>query len=208
MARYTESGCRLCRREGMKLFLKGDRCYTEKCALERRAYAPGQHGQERKKLSEYGMQLREKQKLRRIYGLLETQFRRYFYMAERMKGITGDNLLILLERRLDNMVYRIGFVRSREEGRQLVLHNHFLVNGKKVNIPSYLVKQGDVVSVKERSKKVTRIMEALEAVDRRGIPEWITVDKKSFAATVVGYPSRDQLTLPVQEQLVVELYSK
>ena len=192
----------------MKLFLKGDRCYTEKCALERRAYAPGQHGQARKKHSEYGTQLREKQKLKRIYGLLETQFRRYFDMADQMKGVTGDNLLLLLERRLDNMVYRMGFVHSREEGRQFVLHNHFLVNNKKVNIPSYLVKQGDVITVKEKSRKMGRIQEAMEAVERRGVPEWITLDKKAFSATVSGYPARNQLTLPVQEQLVVELYSK
>lgn len=208
MARYTGSVCRLCRREGIKLFLKGDRCYTEKCAVERRAYAPGLHGRGRRKFSEYGAQLREKQKLKRIYGLLERQFRRYFSEAERMKGVTGENLLLLLERRLDNMVYRMGFVRSREEGRELVRHGHFLVNGKKVNVPSYLVKQGDVVSVKERSRKIARIIESVEAAERRGIPEWISADKKNFSAVLKYYPAREQLTLPVQEHLVVELYSK
>ncbi len=208
MARYTESVCRLCRRENLKLFLKGDRCYTEKCAFERRNYPPGQHGQERKKFSDYGAQLREKQKVKRIYGLLETQFRNIFKETDRQKGITGEVLLALLERRLDNTVYRLGFASSRNEARELVRHNHFLVNQKKVNIPSYLVKPGDVIEVKEKSKKIVRILEAMEGVARRGIPQWLELDKDQMKGSVKSLPTRADLTLPIQEKLIVELYSK
>lgn len=209
MARYCGSVCRLCRREGIKLFLKGDRCFSDKCAIERRQYAPGQHGQARKKMSEYGVQLREKQKVKRIYGVLERQFRRYFKMAERMKGITGDNLMLLLERRLDNLACRMGFARSREEARQLVCQGHFLVNGKKVNIPSYLVQQGDVVSVAENSRKVARIGEALAGAERRGLPEWVSLNKDQFSAQLMTYPLGEQLVMGhVKPQLIVELYSK
>ena len=208
MARYRESVCRLCRREGLKLFLKGDRCYSEKCAFERREYAPGDHGQMRKKPSDYGVQLRAKQKLKRMYGLLEKQFHSYFEKADRQKGITGTNLLILLERRLDNMVFRMGFASSRTEARQLVRHYHFSVNGRKVNIPSYLVKVGDEIEVREGSRKVSTIMEALESVARRGVPQWLALDKGNFKGAVRMFPTREELTMPVQEQLVVELYSK
>lgn len=208
MARYRESACRLCRREGLKLFLKGDRCYSEKCAFERRSYAPGEHGQIRKKHSDYGVQLRAKQKLKRMYGLLEKQFRGYFEKADRQKGITGTNLLLFLERRLDNMVFRMGFANSRDEARQLVRHNHFLVSGKPVNIPSFLVRVGDDIQVRESSRKVERIQEALETVARRGVPPWLELDKENFKGTVKVFPVRDELTMPVQEQLVVELYSK
>jgi len=208
LARYRESVCRLCRREGLKLFLKGDRCYSEKCAFERREYAPGDHGQMRKKPSDYGVQLRAKQKLKRMYGLLEKQFHSYFEKADRQKGITGTNLLILLERRLDNMVFRMGFASSRTEARQLVRHFHFSVNGKKVNIPSYMVKVGDEIEVREGSRKVSVIMESLESVARRGIPQWLFLDKENFKGAVRMFPTREELTMPVQEQLVVELYSK
>ena len=209
MARYSGPQCRQCRREGMKLFLKGDRCFTDKCAFERRQYGPGQHGQSRRhKLSDYGMQLREKQRAKQMYGVLERQFRRTFEIADQMKGVTGDNLILLLERRLDNMVYRMGFARSRNQARQLVKHSHFLVNGKKVNIPSYLVRQGDTVSVHEKSRKVPAIVEAMESVERRGIPEWLMLEKDSCQAKVMAYPSREQLAIPIQEQLIVELYSK
>lgn len=208
MARYTGSVCRLCRREGMKLFLKGDRCYADKCSFDRRSYAPGQHGQMRRKLSEYGLQLREKQRAKQTYGLLERQFRRYFETADRMKGITGDNLLLLLERRLDSMVYRMGFARSRRQARQLVKHGHFLVNERRVTIPSYLVRQGDSVSVTEASRKLPAIVEAMESVDRRGIPEWLMLEKDVFRAKLMAYPSREQLAVPIQEHLIVELYSK
>ena len=209
MARYTDSSCRLCRREGLKLFLKGDRCYSEKCAFERRGYAPGQHGQSHKKqVSDYGVQLREKQKLKRMYRLLEKQFRGYFEKAVQLKGITGTNLLVLLERRLDNMIFRMGFSNSRDEARQLVTHSHFLVNGKPVNIPSYLLKAGDVVTVKEGSRKITRILEAMETVARRGVPHWLALDKENFNASIKMLPVREDLTMPIQEQLVVELYSK
>ena len=208
MARYRESACRLCRREGLKLFLKGDRCYSEKCAFERRSYAPGEHGQIRKKHSDYGVQLRAKQKLKRMYGLLEKQFRGYFEKADRQKGITGTNLLLFLERRLDNMVFRMGFANSRNEARQLVRHNHFLVSGKPVNIPSFLVRVGDDIQVREGSRKVERIQEALETVARRGVPPWLELDKENFKGKVKVFPVRDELTMPVQEQLVVELYSK
>ena len=208
MARYTDSVCAKCRREGMKLFLKGDRCYTEKCAFERRAYAPGQHGQRRRKLSEYGVQLREKQRAKQTYGILERQFRQYFQMADRQKGVTGENLLRLLESRLDNMVYRLGFATSRCQARQLVTHGHFAVNGKRVNIPSYLVREGDELTVRERSQKVPMILESLAGVDRRGVPEWLMLEKEKFSGKVMALPTREQLSTPIQEQLIVELYSK
>lgn len=208
MARYADSKCRKCRREGIKLFLKGDRCYTDKCALERRAYAPGQHGERRRKMTEYGVQLREKQRAKQMYGILERQFRKYFKEADAMKGITGENLLVLLERRLDNMVYRFGFARSRDQARQLVMHGHFKVNGRVVNIPSYLTRQGDTVTVHENSRALTAITESMEAVERRGVPEWLMLEKEGFQGKVMAYPSRDQLTMPINEQLIVELYSK
>jgi len=208
LARYKESLCRLCRREGLKLFLKGDRCYSDKCAFERRGYAPGDHGQVRRKYSDYGVQLREKQKLKRMYGLLERQFRGYFEKADKQKGITGTNLLLFLERRFDNMVFRMGFATSRNEARQLIKHNHFLVNGKPVNIPSYLVKVGSEITVREKSRKVGRILEALETVARRGIPQWLELDKDNFRGVVRTFPTREELVMPIQEQLVVELYSK
>jgi len=208
VARYRGAVCRLCRREGMKLYLKGDRCYSDKCAVERRNYPPGQHGQRRPKFSNYGEQLREKQKVKRIYGVLEKQFRRYFEMADRQKGITGVNLLILLERRLDNMVFRLGFASSRNEARQLVRHNHFRVNGRKVNIPSYLVKPGDVIELREKSRKIQRIQDSLEAVVRRGVPSWLELDKDRFRGRVLALPTREDLTMPIREQLIVELYSK
>ncbi len=209
MARYTGPSCRLCRRENLRLFLKGDRCYGAKCAFERRAYAPGQHGQRRgAKFSDYRIQLREKQKVKRIYGVLEDQFRGYYFRAERQKGITGINLLILLESRLDSMVYRMGFSASRNQARQLVRHNHFLVNDIKVNIPSYQVKPGDKIQVKEKSRKVSHILEAMETVVRRGIPDWIELDKEKFMGTLAALPHREDITIPIQEQLIVELYSK
>jgi small subunit ribosomal protein S4 len=198
----------LCRREGLKLFLKGERCYTDKCAIERRNYPPGEHGQARSKFSEYAVQLREKQKVKRMYGLLEAQFRLYFRMAERQKGITGENLLLLLERRLDNMIYRMGFATSRSEARQLVRHGHFTVDTRKVDIPSYLVRPGQVVSVKERSRKVARIVEALEQAERRGVPDWLEVSKDNFTGQVKNLPGRAELTTPINEKLIVELYSK
>lgn len=208
MARYTGASCRLCRRENLKMYLKGDRCYSDKCAIERRPYPPGQHGQGRIKFSEYGIQLREKQKVKRMYGLMEAQFRLYFQRANARKGPTGENLLQSLELRLDNVVFRMGFADTRAEARQLVRHEHVRVNDKKVNIPSYQVRVGDKISIKERSKKVVSIAEALEAVDRRGFPQWVEVDKKAFAGTVKSLPAREDLTLPIQEQLIVELYSK
>ena len=209
MARYTDSSCRLCRREGLKIFLKGDRCYSEKCSFERRGYAPGDHGQMHKKQrSDYGVQLREKQKLKRLYGLLEKQFRGYFEKADQQKGITGTNLLVFLERRMDNMIFRMGLANSRVEARQLISHGHFLINGKPVNIPSYLLKAGDEVSVKEGSRKITRVLEAMETVARRGVPHWLELDKENFKASIKMLPVREDLTMPVQEQLVVELYSK
>jgi small subunit ribosomal protein S4 len=208
VARYRASVCRLCRREGLKLFLKGERCYTDKCAIERRNYPPGQHGQGRIKFSEYSLQLREKQKLKRIYSVLEGQFRRLFGRADRAKGITGENLLILLERRLDNMAYRLGFANSRAEARQLVRHGHFLVNDRKVDIPSALLKPGDVITVRERSRKIGRIQEALELSQRRGVPEWLEVDRQNFTGRIRALPSRNDLTMPINEKLVVELYSK
>jgi len=208
LARYTDSVCRICRREAMKLYLKGDRCYSDKCAYERRSYPPGQHGQARSKLSGYGVQLREKQKIRRMYGILENQFKATFKEAERQKGITGTNLLVLLERRLDNAVYRFGFANSRAQARQIVRHNHFLVNGKKVNIPSYLLRPGDVVSVREQSRQLGSINDAMEALPRRGLLPWLEVDRTKYEGIFKVYPARDEMNLPVQEQLVVELYSK
>ena len=193
----------------MKLFLKGERCYTDKCAIERRNYPPGEHGQRRRvKLSEYSIQLREKQKLKRTYGVLERQFRNYFEMAERGRGITGENLLVLLERRLDNMVYRMGFTSSRTEARQLVRHGHFAVNGRKVNVPSYLLCGGDTVSVREKSRSLARIQESLELARRRGVPEWLDADPTAWRGTVRALPKRTDLTMPINEKLVVELYSK
>jgi small subunit ribosomal protein S4 len=208
VARYRASVCRLCRREGLKLFLKGERCYTDKCAIERRNYPPGEHGQGRVKFSEYSLQLREKQKLKRMYRLLEGQFRRLFEKADRTKGITGETLMILLERRLDNMIYRLGFANSRAEARQLVRHGHFLVNDRKIDIPSALVKPGDVITVRERSQKVVRIQEALELSQRRGVPEWLEVDRAAFTGKIKALPARTDLTMPINEKLVVELYSK
>ncbi len=208
MARYTDSVCRQCRREGLKLFLKGERCYTDKCAIERRNYPPGEHGQGRHKFSEYALQLREKQKVKRMYGILEGQFRRYFDMAARSRGVTGEVLLQFLERRLDNMVYRMGFATSRAEARQMVRHGHISVNGRKVNIPSALLKVGDVVSVREKSRKITRIQEALAQAEHRGAPDWLEVQVEAFSARVKMLPQREELTMPINEQLIVELYSK
>ncbi|MBU6374975.1 MAG: 30S ribosomal protein S4 [Bdellovibrionales bacterium] len=208
MARYTGSVCRLCRRENQKLFLKGDRCMTDKCAIERRGYPPGQHGQGRIKFSEYGLQLREKQKIKRIYGLMERQFRSLFGKADRAKGITGTNLLTMLERRLDNVTYRAGFGNSRSEARQLVRHGHFTVNGKKVDVPSYLISKGDLVEVHQTSKGVTRIAAALEAVKRREIPQWLELDATSQKVRIRDIPARDDITAPMEERMVVELYSK
>ena len=208
MARYTEAVCRLCRREGQKLFLKGDRCYTQKCAMECRAYAPGMHGQNRSKTSEYGQQLREKQKAKRYYGLLESQFRSYFEMAERRPGQTGENLLSILESRLDNVVYRLGFAMSRAEARQLVSHGHFTVNGRKVNIPSYLVKPGMVVSLKDSSKSLDKIKANVEANAFRQPPKWLEYDANNMIAKVTAVPAREDIDLPIEEHLIVELYSK
>jgi small subunit ribosomal protein S4 len=208
LARYRAAACRQCRREGIKLFLKGSRCFGEKCAIERRNYPPGQHGLSRTKLTNYGIQLREKQKAKRIYGVLESQFRRYFHMAERERGGTGENLLKLLERRLDNVVYRLGLATSRPQARQLVRHGHFLVNGKKVDIPSYSVKEGDVITVLGRTQKNPTIEHAMEEVKGRGIPEWLSFDANTISGRVNGMPTREQINLPVQEQLIVELYSK
>jgi small subunit ribosomal protein S4 len=193
----------------MKLFLKGERCYTDKCGYERRSYPPGQHGQSRrKKRSDYGEQLREKQKVKRIYGIAERQFRGYYHKATRMKGVAGENLIQLLERRLDNVVYRMGFASDHAEARQLVRHGHFTINGKKVDIPSYLVRPRDIVNVRESSQKIARINEALAAVDRRGVPQWIDLDKDGFRGTIRQLPSREDVTLPIREQLIIELYSK
>ena len=208
MARYTDAVCRLCRREGQKLFLKGDRCYTEKCAIGRRAYPPGQHGQGRSKASEYGSQLREKQKAKRYYGVLESQFRSYFEMAQKRKGKTGENLLAILETRLDNVVYRLGFAMSRAEARQLVTHGHFTVNGRKVNIPSFLVKPGMVVAIKEKSRDLDKFKAVIEANSFRQPPKWLEYDAENLCAKVTGVPARDDIDLPIEEQLIVELYSK
>jgi small subunit ribosomal protein S4 len=208
LARYTESVCRLCRRENLKLFLKGERCYSDKCAIERRNYPPGQHGQARPKFSEYSIQLREKQKVKRMYGLLESQFRRTFAEAARTKGITGETLLVLLERRLDNTTYRIGFASSRAEARTLVRQGHIQVNGKKVNIPSYSVRVGDVVSVREKSRQMGRVLTALEGAQRRGVPDWAELDRESFSGRIKLFPTRSDITMPINEKLIVELYSK
>ena len=208
MARYIGPVCKLCRREGMKLYLKGDRCYSEKCSFTRRPYPPGQHGQGRIKMSEYGLRLREKQKVRRIYGVLERQFRRYFHEADRKKGVTGEQLLGLLESRLDSACYRIGFAPTRAAARQLVRHKHVLVNGKVVSIPSFIVKPGDKVSIHEKSRQQARVTSSLEGVDRRGVPTWIELDKDAFTATIKSAPPREEITLPIQEQLIVEFYSR
>jgi small subunit ribosomal protein S4 len=208
VARYIGALCRICRREGEKLFLKGDRCYTEKCGVERRKYPPGQHGQGYRKLSDYGIQLREKQKVRRMYGILERQFRTYFSDAERKKGITGEVLLQLIETRLDTMVYRMGFAPNRRRGRQVVRHGHILVNGKPVNLPSFSLKEGDVIEVKEASRSIPEIADSLAKAEHRGLPGWVEVDSANFKGRIVHIPSRDEIQLPVQEQLIVELYSK
>ncbi len=208
MARYTGSVCKLCRREGQKLFLKGDRCYSDKCSVSRRAYAPGQHGQGRKKTSEYGLQLRAKQKARRYYGILESQFHHYFEMAERKQGMTGTNLLTICESRLDNVVYRAGFANSRAEARQLVTHSHFSVNGVKTNIPSYLLRAGDVVVINEKSRSSEKIKAVLEANAARPNPQWLDVDAANFQVKVVNLPQREEIDAPIDEQLIVEYYSK
>ncbi len=210
MARYIEAVCRQCRREGAKLYLKGDRCYSDKCAFSKRGYAPGQHGQgqARKKVSEYGIQLREKQKTRRIYGLLERQFRNYFEKAERQKGITGENLLVLLERRLDNVVFRFGFASSRTQARQLVRHGHFAVNGRRVDIPSFLVKAGDVVTVAEASKDAPVMKEMAEGLATKTVPAWLELNAAGLSGKVLRYPTREEIDVPVQEHFIVELYSR
>ena len=208
MARYTGAVCRLCRREGMKLFLKGERCYSDKCSINKRAYAPGQHGQGRKKLSGYGLQLREKQKAKRFYGVLESQFAHYFDLAEKKKGVTGENLLQILESRFDNVVYRLGFGLSRAEARQLVVHGHFTINGKKVDIPSYLVKEGDVIALKEGSRSLPKIKAILEATEGKTIPKWLDLDTNTMQAKVVALAQRDDIDIEIAEHLIVELYSK
>ena len=208
MARYREAVCRLCRREGVELYLKGDRCFTDKCAIKRRGYPPGQHGQRRPKHSDYGVQLREKQKAKRIYGILEKQFHNYFEKADRMKGKTGDNLLILLERRLDSVVYKLGFTPTRRESRQVVRHGHFIVNGRKVNIPSFLVRAGDVIELREKSRKIPNLNESLDAVTRKGIPTWLELNRDEYRGVVKMLPVRSDIQEPIQEQLIVELYSK
>jgi small subunit ribosomal protein S4 len=208
MARYTDASCRLCRREGEKLFLKGERCYTNKCAISRRVYAPGQHGQQKKKMSEYGIQLREKQKARRFYGILESQFRKYFDMASKKKGITGENLLQILESRLDNAVYRLGLASSRAEARQLVRHGHFTVNSTKVDIPSYLLGVGDVIAVRDNSKSSPKIKDLAENAGGRAIPKWLEYDVDNMSGKVIALASREDIDLPVKEHLIVELYSK
>ncbi|MDR1735630.1 MAG: 30S ribosomal protein S4 [Oscillospiraceae bacterium] len=208
MARYRDAVCRHCRREKQKLFLKGDRCYTDKCALSRREYAPGQHGQSRKKLSEYGMQLREKQKARRYYGVLEGQFEHYFDMATKIKGQTGENLLSLLERRLDNVVYRLGFAMSRPEARQLVSHGHFTVNGRRADIPSMLMKPGMVIKLKQKSRALDKFKTVIEANASRPVPGWLELDRENSIAKVIAVPAREDIDLPVEEQRIVELYSK
>ena len=207
MARYTESVCRICRREGQKLFLKGDRCYTDKCAVTRRAYAPGQHGQSRRKLSEYGTQLREKQKVRRAYGILEGQFRHYFELANKKEGVTGENLLTILESRLDN-VDKLGLAVSRPEARQLVSHAHFTVNGKKVNIPSYMVKPGDVIAVREKSRSSAKFEAILASTESRIVPKWLDMNRDTMEGRVVAFAEREDIDLPIEEHLIVELYSK
>ncbi|MCH5352470.1 MAG: 30S ribosomal protein S4 [Acutalibacter sp.] len=208
MARYTEAVCKLCRREGKKLFLKGERCYTDKCAITRRAYAPGQHGQGRKKASEYGMQLRAKQMTRRFYGVLENQFHHYYEMGTKMPGKAGDNLLILLESRLDNVVYRCGWANSRAEARQLVVHGHYTVNGKKVDIPSYLVKPGELIAIKDSSRQSDKFKAVIETNSSRPVPKWLDVDAANAQAKVAAMPAREDIDLEVDETLIVELYSK
>jgi small subunit ribosomal protein S4 len=209
LARNIGAACRRCRRENLKLYLKGDRCYSDKCSFERRAFGPGQHGQARfKKISDYAVQLREKQKVKSMYGMLESQFRLNFVKADRQKGVTGENLLVLLERRLDNTVFRIGFASSRNQARQIVRHNHILVNGHRVNIPSFLISIGDVITLKEKSRANGMINENLEAVARRGTPTWIELEKDNYKATIKALPNREELTMPIQERLIVELYSK
>lgn len=208
MARYTGAACKLCRREGKKLFLKGERCYTNKCAVDRRSYAPGQHGQSRKKTSEYGMQLRAKQHARRYYGIQEGQFHKYFLMAERRQGMTGENLLRICESRLDNVVYLLGWASSRAEARQLTTHGHYLVNGKKVDIPSYLLKAGDEVSIRQKSRDSEKFKAVLEANASRPVPEWLDKNAEALSAKVVKLPDREQIEVPVEEHLIVEFYSK
>ncbi|MGM9571576.1 MAG: 30S ribosomal protein S4 [bacterium] len=205
MAKYNGPVCRLCRREGVKLYLKGERCYTAKCSIDRRGYAPGQHGQRKKKLSEYGLRMREKQKAKRIYGLLEGQFRKYFDIAERQKGVAGENFLRLLERRLDNVVFRLGFADSRQQARQLIRHNHFVLNGRKANIPSMLVKIGDIIEVKEGAKTVKAIVEANA---NKAVPAWLEADREAMKAKILTLPNRDEIDVPVQESLIVEYYSR
>ena len=208
MARYKDAVCRLCRREGTKLFLKGDRCFSAKCGIERRAYPPGQHGQGRARFSDYGVQLREQQKVKRMYGLLEKQFADTMSRASRMKGRAGENLLVLLERRLDNVIFRMGFSTSRAEARQLVRHSHFLINGRRASIPSMLVKPGAVISVAEKSRKIARIAGALETLESRSVPQWVEINKEAFEGTVKSLPVREDVTMPIQEQLIVEWYSR
>ena len=208
MARYTGPSCKLCRREGKKLFLKGDRCLTDKCAVVRRSTVPGQHGAGRKTVKEYGMQLREKQKAKRYYGVLESQFAHYFELANKKSGVTGDNLLQILESRLDNVVYRLGFALSRAEARQLVVHGHFLVNGRKVNIPSYLVKEGDVISLKEKSRSLPKVKAVLEQTEGKVVPKWLDLDTNTMQAKVVALAQRDDIDIEIEEHLIVELYSK
>lgn len=208
MARYTGAVCKLCRREGKKLYLKGERCYTGKCAVERRAYAPGQHGQSRKKATEYGLQLRAKQQAKRYYGIQEGQFYKYFLMAERKQGVTGENLLRICESRLDNVVYLLGWANSRAEARQLVTHGHYKVNGKKVNIPSYLLKAGDEVSIKDKSLDSDKIKATLEAKASRPVPQWLDLNAEAHSAKILALPTREQIMVPVEEHLIVELYSK
>ncbi|NTV14279.1 MAG: 30S ribosomal protein S4 [Desulfobulbaceae bacterium] len=209
MARYTGAVCRQCRRERLKLFLKGDRCYTDKCAFERRGFPPGQHGQARlRKFSDYAVQLREKQKVRRMYGVMEGQFRKTFQNADQIKGVTGEVLLALLEKRLDNAIFRCGFANSRRQARQIVKHDHVMVNGKKVNVPSYLLAVNDVITVRDKSRNVAVINDSLDSVARRGVPSWLEVDRATFRATVKSEPERQGITMPIQEQLIVELYSK
>ncbi len=209
MARYTGASCRACRRENLKLFSKGERCYSDKCSFERRSYGPGQHGQNKfRKVSDYAIQLREKQKVRTMYGILEGQFKRYFIKADSVKGVTGENLLMLLEGRFDNVLYRLGFASSRNQARQLVRHNHFMVNDRKMNIPSYQIRVGDVITLREKSKKNELITDNLEGVARRGVPSWLELDAAKFQGIVNARPNREEVTMPIQEQLIVELYSK
>lgn len=208
MARYLGSVCRLCRRENLKLFLKGERCYSDKCAIERRNYPPGQHGQRRPKFTEFSIQLREKQKVKRMYGLLEKQFRGTFDLAAKAKGITGEALLVLLERRLDNVTYRLGFASSRADARMLITHKHLLVNGKRMSIPSYFVRAGDVISVREKSRKIGRIISAMDGAQRRGVPEWAEVDREAYTGKINVLPTRSEISATINEKLIVELYSK